>query len=156
MKKLSPAEKAWATRRANQQQKAQKRGGGQRRGHRTGKKKKHQIPAFGFKRIKKGSRKGEVFPVLTPGKKAWETRHAREKGIEPTKPTQTIYARQWEMPSRTQKGKFYKVSLRTDGVWMCSCPAWIFQGGSIADRGACPHIREAQRIARSRETETGN
>lgn len=134
------AKKAWATRKKNQRR-AHKGGSGK------GGKKKHKVPAIGFKRIKKGSRKGEVFPVLTPGQKAWRTRRAREGKKPTTMPLRSVYTRQWEMPSRSQKDKFYKVSLRTDGVWMCSCPAWIFQGGPIADRTSCPHIQEAQRIA---------
>jgi len=87
LKKLSPAEKAWATRRANQQKKAQKRGGGTRRGHR-GKRGPHPRdfgklrPAAGFRKLKSGKRRGEVFPVfdpskLTPGQKAWDTRRKK-------------------------------------------------------------------------------
>lgn len=154
MKKLSPAEKAWATRRANRQRQAQKRGGGQRRGHR-GKRKKHKVVATGFKKIKKGPRKGEVFPVLpstqlTPAQKAWQTRRQKTGVIRPQpkqKNGHDQYKHQWLIPSRSQKGKFYTVSVTYDGVWLCSCPAWIFQGGPIADRSSCPHIQEVQRIA---------
>jgi len=37
-------------------------------------------------------------------------------------------------------GGKYKV-VRDGTVWKCSCPGWIFQHGSPADRRPCKHIR---------------
>jgi len=51
------------------------------------------------------------------------------------------YRHQWMVPSRTDPTKKYKVSVRDDGVWMCSCPAWRFQKGPIENRKPCAHIR---------------
>lgn len=131
------AKKAWTTRKKNQ-----------RRSHKGGSGKgRKPRQAVGFKRIKKGPRKGDVFPVLTPGQKAWQTRRKRGKAAEVRQLNgHDHYEHQWLIPSRTTKGKFYKVSVTENGVWLCDCPAWKFQKGPIKDRSPCSHIEEARRI----------
>ena len=58
--------------------------------------------------------------------------------------SQQYYQAQWRMtsmtPGRVDKQGLpaaYTVSLRTDGTWECSCPAWIYQR---KNRGDCKHI----------------
>jgi len=47
------------------------------------------------------------------------------------------YARQWDIPSDSEEGKTYKVSLTMDGELQCSCPRWVFK------RELCKHIEDA-------------
>ena len=61
---------------------------------------------------------------------------------------QAIYSQQWDVESFTDPGKKpYKVSLRINGQWECSCPAWtrhMSPGASMAPgdfpRTDCKHI----------------
>lgn len=47
------------------------------------------------------------------------------------------YTQQWDVPSQSSKGKkFYRVSLRHDGLMECSCKAWT----STVPREDCKHI----------------
>jgi len=47
------------------------------------------------------------------------------------------YARQWDIPSDSEEGKTYKVSLTMEGELQCSCPRWVFK------RELCKHIEDA-------------
>ena len=64
-----------------------------------------------------------------------------------------LYSRQWEVPSDTDSDKVYKVSLKHNGTYVCSCPHNIFR------KVRCRHIehveefevrrKEAERAARA-------
>ena len=55
--------------------------------------------------------------------------------------SQNYYREQWRIQSFTNPDKTYTVSLRNDGGYECSCPAWIFQRKRL---GNCKHIRQVQ------------
>ena len=56
---------------------------------------------------------------------------------------QRYYQEQWDVESQTNRVDkhgnpvVYKVSLRQDGAYECSCPSWIF---GRKTRGDCKHI----------------
>ena len=49
-----------------------------------------------------------------------------------------IYSNQWQVPSRSSPGKFYKVSVTPNGEWECSCPDWTYR------RNECKHIKQVK------------
>ena len=57
---------------------------------------------------------------------------------------QRFYEQQWEIHSFTDPDKVYKVSLRTDGGWECSCPSWIFGRKRHEAGWVCKHITHVQ------------
>jgi len=52
-----------------------------------------------------------------------------------------VYSNQWSVRSSSDPTKSYKVSLKSDGEYECSCPAWIYKRGEKRD---CKHIRQIQ------------
>lgn len=57
------------------------------------------------------------------------------------------YEKQWLIKSFTDPEKSYKVSLRTDGRYECSCPVWIYR------RRECKHIEAIKAAREDVETE---
>ena len=47
-----------------------------------------------------------------------------------------VYSNQWSMRSSSDPTKSYKVSLKSDGEYECSCPGWIYRHQD------CKHIRQ--------------
>lgn len=47
-----------------------------------------------------------------------------------------MWVEQWEVESRTETGRLWKVSKKEDQSFACSCPRWIFK------RVQCEHIQE--------------
>ena len=52
------------------------------------------------------------------------------------------WVRKWDVPSRSEAGKFYVVAVDELGNYGCSCPAWKYR------RKVCSHI---SRIARQED-----
>ena len=50
-----------------------------------------------------------------------------------------VYSNQWSVRSSSDPTKSYKVSLKSDGEYECSCPAWIYKRGEKRD---CKHIQQ--------------
>ena len=40
----------------------------------------------------------------------------------------------------------YVVTMDYAGIWRCSCPAWIYQRKSAAERKPCKHILKVQSL----------
>ena len=49
-----------------------------------------------------------------------------------------VYSNQWIVPSSSNPGKSYKVSVTPNGEWECSCPDWTFR------RNECKHIKQVK------------
>lgn len=52
----------------------------------------------------------------------------------------SAYVSQWWVTSHSDPSKEYKVSLRHDGTYECSCSHWKFR----RPQGGCKHIKEVQ------------
>jgi hypothetical protein len=58
--------------------------------------------------------------------------------IEPVHAPTHGYSQQWKVRSETNPNHYYTVSLKTDGIWECSCPHWIYR------HRECKHIEQVK------------
>ena len=92
---------------------------------------------------------------LSPAEKAWLTRKHNLTCSSLKRPVKNktapqgnahqlnghgVYQHQWFVPSTSDSSKVYKVSLTQDGVFMCDCPRFIFQKGTVTGHKPCAHI----------------